>query len=187
MPISAKSWKPGNGSPVWAGTRDNRSSLLSICLRWACFLCGYQKPPSRSYARKVKKGISRGPRQGLFSHSAFPCCRQKRCGLALKLRKQPWESSWAWVQPPRLWPAGCETAGRGQCGLGHAHAHALLLFAHHSTVLLSQHSADVHFLWFSGCQLKEHTPVGEEARACQQTENPPPLLLFCPPPSISCT
>lgn len=142
MPISANSWKPENGSPVWAGTRDSHSSLFGICLRRACVLCGYQMPPSRSYAGKVKKVISQGPRQGLFSHSAFPLrWRQKRCGLALKLRKQPWGSSWAWVQPPGLRPAGCERTGRGQCVLEHMR----LLFALlHSTVLLSQHSADRH-------------------------------------------
>lgn len=100
MPISAKSWKPGNGSPVWLELETITFLYLASALGWACVLCGYQKPPSRSCARKAKKVISQGPGQGLFSHSAFPLrWRQKRCGLTLKLRKQPWGSSWAWVQP----------------------------------------------------------------------------------------
>lgn len=186
MLISANSWKPENGSPVWAGTRDNHSSLFGICLRRACVLCGYQTPPSRSYARKVKKVISQGPRQGLFSHSAFPLrWRQKRCGLALKLRKQPWGSSWAWVQPPRLRPAGCERTGRGQCVLGTRGY--CLLFSTLLSCCSSTALTDIHFLRFGGCQLQEHTPVGEEVRADQQTKNPPPLVLFCPSPSTSCT
>lgn len=89
------------------------------------------------------------------------------------------------LEAETLWPRieAEKTAVGKQLGLGAAGwgEGVLLLFAHlHSTVLLSQHSPEVHFLWFSGCQLKEHTPVGEEVRACQQTESPPPHLLFCP-------